>query len=121
VHFLQIWILPARTGIDPGYEQTRFEPAENRGRLRLIASPDGRDGSVTIHQDATVYAALVDGAESVRHPLAPGRRAYVHVAHGDVRVNGTPFAAGDAAKREGEAAVTLDRGQNAEVLLFEVG
>jgi hypothetical protein len=120
VHFLQIWILPARAGIDPGYEQTRFEPAEKRGRLRVIASPDGRDGSVTIHQDATVFAALLDGAESARHALAPGRRAYVHVARGAVRVNGTPLAAGDAAKLEAEGAVTLDGGVGAEVLLFDL-
>jgi redox-sensitive bicupin YhaK (pirin superfamily) len=120
VHFLQIWILPARAGIDPGYEQTRFEPAEKRGRLRPIASPDGRDGSVTIHQDATVYAGLLDGAESARHALAAGRRAYVHVARGSVRVNGTPLAAGDAAKLEGEGAVTLDGGAGAEVLVFDL-
>jgi len=120
VHFLQIWILPRQTGIDPGYEQTRFEPAEKRGRLRLIASPDGRDGSVTIHQDATVYAALLDGAESARHELAKGRRAYVHVARGSVRVNGTLLAAGDAAKIDGEHSIMLDGGEAAEVLLFDL-
>jgi redox-sensitive bicupin YhaK (pirin superfamily) len=120
VHFLQIWILPARAGIDPGYEQTRFEPAEKRGRLRLIASPDGRDGSVTIHQDAAVYAALLDGEEAARHALAAGRRAYVHVARGSIRVNGVPLAAGDAAKIAGEADVTLDSGAGAEVLVFDL-
>jgi hypothetical protein len=120
VHFLQIWIEPAERGIDPGYEQIRFEPAQKRGRLRLIASPDGRDGSVTIHRNATVYAALVDGAESMRHELAPGRRAYVHVARGSVRVNGTALAAGDAAKINDEVAVTLDGGGDAEVLLFDL-
>jgi redox-sensitive bicupin YhaK (pirin superfamily) len=120
VHFLQIWILPARAGIDPGYEQKQFEPAEKRGRLRLIASPDGRDGSVTIHQDAAVYAALLDGAEAARHALAPGRRAYVHVARGSVRVNGTPLSAGDAAKITGESVVALDGGVGAEALLFDL-
>ena len=121
VHFLQIWIVPRQTGIDPGYEQTRFEPHEKRGRLRLVASPDGRDGSVTIHQDALVYAALVDGAESAVHALAPGRRAYVHVACGSVRVNRTPLGAGDAAKITDESVITLDEGVGAEVLLFDLG
>jgi redox-sensitive bicupin YhaK (pirin superfamily) len=120
VHFLQIWILPARAGIDPGYEQTHVPAAEKRGRLRVIAAPDGRDGAVTIHQDAGVYAALLDGAESARHALAPGRRAYVHVARGQVNVNGTPLAAGDAAKLEREAEVVLDRAQEAEILLFDL-
>jgi redox-sensitive bicupin YhaK (pirin superfamily) len=120
VHFLQIWILPAETGIDPGYEQKRVEAADKRGRLRAIASPDGKDGAVTIHQDATVYAAMLDGAESARHALAPGRRAYVHVARGSVDVNGTPLAAGDAAKIEREVEVVLDHGHAAEVLLFDL-
>ncbi len=120
VHFLQIWILPARAGIDPGYEQTHVPQAEKRGRLRLIAAPDGRDGAVTIHQDAAVYAALLDGAESARHALAPGRRAYVHVARGRVHVNGAPLAAGDAAKLEREVEIVLDRAQAAEVLLFDL-
>jgi redox-sensitive bicupin YhaK (pirin superfamily) len=120
VHFLQIWIEPARAGIDPGYEQTNIPAAAKRGTLRLIASPDGRDGSVTIHQDATVYAGLIDGAESARHELAPGRRVYVHVARGGVRVNGVALEAGDAAKIAGESAVFLDRGTNAEVLLFDL-
>jgi redox-sensitive bicupin YhaK (pirin superfamily) len=120
VHFLQIWIEPARSGIDPGYEQTHIPAAAKRGRLRLIASPDGRDGSVTIHQDAMVFAALIDGAESARHELAPGRHAYVHVARGSVRVNGTPLAGGDAAMVSGEGAIALDHGREAEVLLFDL-
>jgi redox-sensitive bicupin YhaK (pirin superfamily) len=120
VHFLQIWIEPAQRGIDPGYEQTRFSPADLRGTLRIIASPDGRDGSVTIHRNAFVYAALLDGAETVRHELAPGRRGYVHVARGAVRVNGIELGAGDAAKLVGEAAVSLDGGRNAEVLVFDL-
>ena len=120
VHFLQIWIEPARSGIDPSYEQTRVPAAAKRGRLKLIASPDGPEGAVTIHQDATVWAALLDGDEAARHELAPGRRVYVHVALGSVSVNGTPLAAGDAALIEGEPAVTLDHGQGAEVLLFDL-
>jgi quercetin 2,3-dioxygenase len=120
VHFLQIWIEPARYGIDPGYEQTHFAKSTKRGTLRLIASSDGRDGSVTIHQDATIHAALIDGAESASYRLAAGRRAYVHVARGGVYVNGTGLGPGDAAKVVGETAVTLDRGANAEVLLFDL-
>jgi len=120
VHFLQIWILPAKSGIDPGYEQKRVEAADKRGKLRAIASPDGRDGTVTVHQDATVYAAMLDGAESARHALAPGRRAYVHVARGSIRVNGQALAAGDAAKLEREPEVVLDDGREAEVLLFDL-
>ena len=120
VHFLQIWILPARTGIDPGYEQTHVPEVEKRGRLRLIAAPDGRDGAVTIHQDAAVYAAHLDGAESARHALAQGRRAYVHVARGSVHVNGKPLATGDAAKLEREDEIVLDRAEAAEVLLFDL-
>ena len=120
VHFLQIWIEPAQRGIDPGYEQTRFQPGQLRGKLRLIASPDGRDGSVTIHRDAFVLAAMLDGGESARHELAPGRRAYVHVARGSVRVNGIELGEGDAAKLVGESAVLLDGGRNAEVLVFDL-
>ena len=120
VHFLQIWIEPARTGIDPGYEQKHVSATAKRGQLRLIASPDGRDGSVTVHQDATIYAALLDGAESARHELAPGRRAYVHVARGNAHVNGTSLTAGDAAMIDAESAIVLDHGQAAEVLLFDL-
>jgi redox-sensitive bicupin YhaK (pirin superfamily) len=120
VHFLQIWIEPARAGIDPGYEQTNIPASAKRGTLRLIASPDGRDGSVTIHQDVTIHAALIDGAESVNYNLANGRRAYVHVARGGVYVNGTPLGPGDATKVIGEAKIALDRGENAEVLLFDL-
>jgi redox-sensitive bicupin YhaK (pirin superfamily) len=120
VHFLQIWIEPARTGIDPGYEQTNIPASAKRGMLRLIASPDGRDGSVTIHQDATLHAALIDGTESVNYELVNGRRAYVHVARGGVYLNGTPLGPGDAAQVIGETHITLDRGENAEVLLFDL-
>jgi hypothetical protein len=119
-HFLQIWIEPDRRGIAPGYEERRFEPADKRGRLRLIASPDGADGSVTIHQQARLYAALLDGDERARLALDPGRRAYIHVARGGVSVNGTRLAAGDAAKLIDEAAVELERGVDAEVLVFDL-
>jgi hypothetical protein len=120
VHFLQIWIQPAVAGIAPSYEQKHIAAADKRGQLRLIASPDGAGGSVTIHQDARVYATLLDGGEAVTHALAPGRRAYVHVARGRVHVNGTPLAAGDAAKITGEAAIALDRAEDAEVLVFDL-
>ncbi len=120
VHFLQIWIEPNVTGIPASYEQKRIDAAEMRGRLRLIASSDGRDGSVTIHQDATVQIARLDDGEAVRHELAPGRRAYAHVARGAVEVNGTPLAAGDAAMLTAERAVTLTGGAGAEVLLFDL-
>ena len=119
-HFLQIWIEPNVRGIAPGYEQKHFEAADKRGRLRLVASPDGADGSVTIHQDARIYAALVEGAESARHALAPGRKAYVHVARGNLNVNGTPLAAGDALKASGVAEIVLEKGAGAEALLFDL-
>ena len=119
-HFLQIWIEPSVRGIAPGYEQKHFEAADKRGRLRLVASPDGADGSVTIHQDARIYAALIEGAESARHALAPGRNAYVHVVRGKLRVNGTPLEAGDAAKMTGVAEIVLEQGASAEVLVFDL-
>jgi len=120
VHFLQIWIEPDELGIKPSYEQKFFAPAEKRGKLRLLASPDGRDGSVKVHQDAQLYAALVDGDETVTHRLAQGRKAYVHVARGDVTVNGHALGSGDALKVDGESEVVIEDGDNAEVLLFDL-
>ncbi len=120
VHFLQIWIEPEKNGIQPSYEQKFFGPEEKRGKLRLIVSPDGREGSVTIHQDAQLYAALVDGEEKITYALAGDRRAYVHVARGSVKVNGQQLGSGDALKVEGEASVILDNGDQAEVLLFDL-
>ncbi|MEI6300258.1 MAG: pirin family protein [Betaproteobacteria bacterium] len=120
VHFLQIWIEPGITGIAPGYEEKHFDAASKRGKLRLVASADAREGSVKIHQDASLYAALVDGAEKITHPLAKGRRAYVHVARGSVSVNGEALAAGDALKVAGESAIKLEHGDKAEVLLFDL-
>ena len=120
VHFLQIWIEPDVTGIPPGYEEKHFDDASKRGRLRLIASPDGAEGSVKIRQDARLYAALIDGHETVAHALAPGRRAYLHVARGSVTANGQPLAAGDALKAEKLNEIVLEHGDRAEVLLFDL-
>jgi redox-sensitive bicupin YhaK (pirin superfamily) len=119
-HFLQIWIEPNVTGIAPSYEQKHFDAASKRGSLRLLASPDGRDASVTIHQDAFLYAALLDGADRAVHKLKPGRRAYVHVARGSLTANGQPLEAGDALKVVDTAELTLERGKGAEVLLFDL-
>ncbi len=119
-HFLQIWIEPNVTGIRPSYEQKHFDAASKRGRLRLIASGDAREGSVLIHQDASVYAALLDGAERIRHTLAPARKAYVHVARGKLTVNGQPLQAGDALKAGGVAEIVLEKGEQAEVILFDL-
>ena len=120
VHLLQIWIEPRITGVKPGYEEKQFGPAEKKGQLRLIASPDGREGSVTIHQDACVYASMLDGKDALTHRLAPGRRAYVHVARGAVKVNGTPLKGGDGARIENEPGVLLADPRGAEVLLFDL-
>ena len=120
VHFLQIWIFPDRNGLAPSYEEKRFEPADKRGRLRLIASPDGRDGSVLLHQDARLYASILDGEDRVVHAVAPGRGIYVHVARGSADVNGETLAAGDALKASDLTEVALANGRDAEVLLFDL-
>jgi hypothetical protein len=119
-HFLQIWIEPEVTGIEPSYEQKHFDAAAKRGRLRLIASPDGAEGSVSLHRDARMYAALLDGAERAVHALARGRGAYLHVARGRVDVNGRRLAAGDALKLADIAEILLEKGEGAEVLLFDL-
>jgi redox-sensitive bicupin YhaK (pirin superfamily) len=119
-HFLQIWIEPGVRGVPPGYAQKHFDAASKRGRLRLVASPDGADGSLTLHQDARLYVALLDGAERATHALAAGRRAYVHVARGRLTVNGHPLGAGDALKAQGEAALVLEKGEGAEALVFDL-
>jgi len=119
-HFLQIWIEPGVTGIPPSYEQKHFDPASKRGRLRLVASPDGREGSVTIHQEAYLYAGLLDGVDRAVHTLQPGRRAYLHVARGKLTANGKPLEAGDALKAADTAEIVLENGKGAEVLLFDL-
>ncbi|WP_188261540.1 pirin family protein [Azospirillum tabaci] len=120
VHFLQIWILPNEEGMVPGYEQKAFEREEKQGRLRLVGSQDGRDGSVTIHQDVDLYATLLDEGDSVTHELRPGRHAWVQVARGQVRLNGAVLKEGDGAAISNESALTLDGVVSAEVLLFDL-
>jgi hypothetical protein len=119
-HFLQIWILPSAQGIAPGYEQKRFEDAAKRGALPCIATPDGREGSVTIHADATLRAGLFDGDERTELALDPARIAYVHLARGKLRVNGQPLNAGDALRLDAETRLVLDGGEAAEVLVFDL-
>ncbi|MGH8761604.1 MAG: pirin family protein [Nitrosospira sp.] len=121
VHFLQIWFLPNVTGIPPGYEEKYFDAGEKRGKLRLIASPEGAEGSVVIHANASMFAALVDVDEKIERAIAKDRYAYVHVARGSVSLNGTRLQAGDAASFTGESRVILDQGEKAEVLVFELG
>jgi len=118
-HFLQIWIEPNVRGIPASYEQKHFTEADTRGRLRLIASPDGADGSVHIHQEARVYAGLFDGAERATLTLERGRLGYVHVARGAVSVNGERLEAGDALKTD-DAEIILEAGKGAEVLVFDL-
>jgi redox-sensitive bicupin YhaK (pirin superfamily) len=120
VHFLQIWILPSESGIQPGYEQKKFGIADKQGRLRVVASPDGRDGSVTIHADAVVRAGVFDKGESSELTLAPGRNAWVHVASGNVRVNGEVLHEGDGAAISLEPAVKVEGVDHGEVLLFDL-
>jgi len=120
VHLLQIWIEPSASGIAPGYEQKHYGDEEKRGRLKLIASPDGADDSVSIHQDARVYAALLAQADTVAHRLSAGRKAYVHVATGAAVVNGERLEAGDAAKIAQEQAIEIAGAPDAEVLLFDL-
>jgi redox-sensitive bicupin YhaK (pirin superfamily) len=120
VHFLQIWIEPARRGIAPGYEEKRFDAESKRGRLRLIASPDGAEGSVTIHQDARLYAALLDGSDQVGFQQHAGRRTYVHIVRGKATVNGQALSGGDAMKLEGAQRVQVSGARDAEILLFDL-
>ena len=120
-HLLQIWIIPNRTGGPASYEQKFYDAVEKRGKLRLVASPDGAQGSVTIQQDALMYAGLFDGAETTVHGVAAGRQVYVHVARGAVTVNGVVLNEGDAVKIENEPNVRIENGKQAEVLLFDLG
>ncbi len=119
-HFLQIWIEPNVTGIEPSYEQKTFATSDKQGRLRLVASPDGADGSVTLHADARLFAGLLDGVQTAELALNPARKAYVQVLRGQLRVNGTPLATGDAALLAQESQLRLSHGQDAEVLVFDL-
>ncbi|WP_202731367.1 pirin family protein [Achromobacter xylosoxidans] len=119
-HMLQIWIEPNVTGIAPEYEEKAFSDAQKRGRLQALVSGDGVDGSMIIHQDARLYAGLFNGDESATLELAPGRRAWVHVARGSLTVNGVALAAGDAVAISDETRVALSGGDNAEVLVFDL-
>ena len=119
-HFFQIWILPNEKGIAPGYEQKTFDAAEKRGRLRLVASSDGAQNSVTLHADASLYAGLLDGAESITLPLNPTRKAYVHLVRGTLKANNQILQQGDAALLAGENVLTLSDGKDAEVLIFDL-
>jgi redox-sensitive bicupin YhaK (pirin superfamily) len=120
VHFLQIWIIPDRRGIAPGYEQRRLPPAETAGRLRLLASADGREGSVTIHQDAALYGARLASGQAVRHELARGRFGWVQVVRGAAAVNGVALAAGDGLAAAEEQALEISAAEDAELLLFDL-
>jgi hypothetical protein len=120
VHFLQIWILPRRTGLAPGYEQRAFAPAGRRGRLQRVASSDGREGSVVVHQDASVYLAELGSGERVVHPLAPGRHAWVQVTRGSVMLGSQRLETGDGAAVSDEPRLELAGGETGELLLFDL-
>ncbi len=120
VHFLQIWLMPARRGLPPSYEQKTFTDADKRGALRLIASPDGDDGSVTIHADAKVYAGILGAGDRVELPIASGRGAWLHVARGKVRVDGTELGEGDGGAFDGEARIRIEGVDDGEVLAFDL-
>lgn len=119
-HFLQIWILPDREGIEPGYEQKHFSESDKRGQLRLVASGDARDGSVRLHADAAIYAGLFDGAETATLTLDPSRKAYVQLVRGSLQVNGESLSAGDALQVADESSLILSGGRDAEVIVFDL-
>jgi hypothetical protein len=121
VHFLQIWLIPKQRGLKPSYEQKTFSAASKRGRLRVVASPDGRDGSVTIHSDALVYAGVFTRGESAELTLEPGRYAWAQIARGKVRINGQELGAGDGVAISEEARVRVEGLDDGEVLLFDLG
>ena len=120
VHFLQIWIEPSVRGAAPSYEEKRFDDATKRGQWRLIASSDGRDGSVRIQQDASLFVTRLEEGDSLARDVAPGRRAYVHVIRGEARVNGTTLGPGDALKVVDEHEVRIDEARAADILLFDL-
>jgi len=119
-HFLQIWIEPNAKGIPASYEQKTFDDSAKRGKLRLVAAPDGAEGAVTIHANARIYAGLFDGSESAELQLATGRKGYVHVVRGELEVNGNALKAGDAAMLDNETRVQVRNGRQAEVLVFDL-
>jgi redox-sensitive bicupin YhaK (pirin superfamily) len=121
VHFLQIWLVPSERGLAPGYEQRTFSAEEKAGRLRLVASPDGRDGSVTVHADASLYAGVLGAGEAAELPLPPGRHAWVQLARGKARVNGHDLGAGDGLALSDEARVQIEGVDAGEVLVFDLG
>jgi redox-sensitive bicupin YhaK (pirin superfamily) len=120
VHFLQIWIEPNVTGIAPSYEEKIFDPNSKKGQLRLIASPDGRNGSVLIHQNAKIYASILDTGGSIQHPIASGRTAYLHVISGHLFANEVELFAGDGLKVSDVGLVTIGQADKAELLLFDL-
>ena len=120
VHLLQIWIVPDRRGVAPRYQQVHFDAGEKRGRLRPIISPDSAEGSLNVYQDVRVYAGLFDGDEQAALELAPGRYAYVHAARGSVELNGRRLSAGDGARIRNEARLEFAKGENAEVLVWDL-
>jgi redox-sensitive bicupin YhaK (pirin superfamily) len=120
VHFLQIWIVPNREGVTPRYQQKNFPEEDKRGRLRLIISPNGEDGSLSVYQDARVWAGLLDDQQRIEQDLAPNRYAYLHVARGEVNVNGNRLEAGDGARIRNEERIAFEQGNKAEVLLFDL-
>ena len=121
MHFLQIWLIPSKVGIAPGYEQKTFSAEKKRGTLCLVAAPEGRDGSVTVTSDAAIYAGIFGDGEKATHALANGRHAWVHVAKGEARVNGHVLSAGDAVAFTDEASVQIEGTTSGEVLVFDLG
>jgi len=120
VHFLQIWLFPERNGIEPSYEEKHFDSDSKRGKLRLIVSPDGAEGSLKVHQDARVYASIVEAGDRLEHALQPGRGAYVQVARGQIDVNGATLSSGDAVQVSEESLLVFDNAKDAEILLFDL-
>ncbi len=121
LHLLQIWIYPEKNGLEPSYEQTRFTREEKLNSLRLVGSRDGRDGSVTIHQDVNLYSSILEPGHEVTLDLADDRRVFVQIVHGDIAVNGQPLAAGDGVRIEGERALQIVASSEAEFLVFDMG
>jgi redox-sensitive bicupin YhaK (pirin superfamily) len=120
LHLLQIWIFPEKEGIAPSYEQKRFDESEKRNKLRLVASPTGAEGSVTINQDARIYATLLDDEKEITYRIATGRHVWIHVARGSAELNGHALSAGDGAAFSEETALTLKSKKNAEILVFDL-